>query len=163
MEIGDNLYRTLKLLHILGVVGFLGGLVTALYWKLGADRTGDAGFVARVHQRLRKADDRIIGPSALVTFAAGYIMVRGVGERIATTPFALWGLILMFLALGLWYLGMRRLQAGLAEEAESARAANQPLSRDYAKKSAAWVMCAFGAIALVVLVAILMIFRIPGA
>lgn len=156
-------YLPLKALHILGAMLFVGGLGTALYWKLSADRSNDPSFAAGVHKRLRKADAHLIGPGAIVTFAAGYIMVRFLGGRIAQHGFVLWGLILMFLALALWYLGMRRLGDQLVVEAESAAAARKPLPHDYAKKSAAWVGLASASVALVVLVVILMVFKLPSA
>ena len=149
-------------LHMLGVALFLGGLVAALFWKLAADRSGDPAFAAGVHERLRKMDGAVIGPGALVTFAAGYGMVRFFGHRIAETPFALWGLILMFLALGLWYFGMRRVGDSLVDEARAARDNRQPLSKDYAARSVAWLGCAFGAIGLVALTAVIMVFHFPG-
>lgn len=161
-DTASPLYLPLRLLHILGAMLFLGALSIALWWKLGADRAGDAGFAARTHRRLRAMDGQIVGPTALVTFAAGYAMVRFLGGRIAQHGFVLTGLILMFLALGLWYFGMRNLGVALAEMAESAEAARQPLGADYARKSAAWVLCAGGAVALVVLTAIAMVFRLPS-
>ena len=161
-DVGGTLYLTLKVLHLLGVVLFLGGLVTALYWKLGADRSADPSFAARVHRRIRKADAHLVGPGALVTFAAGYAMVRGFGSRIAERPFALWGLILMFTALAFWYFGMRRAGEKLAEEAEAAAANREPLAQAYAGRSVLWLTFAFLAAGLVAAVAVMMVFRYPG-
>lgn len=162
MAAADTLYLTLKVLHILGVVAFLGGLVTALFWKLGADRSLDPAFAAAVHRRIRRADALFVGPGALVTFAAGYAMVRGFGRRIGDTPFALWGLILMFTALAFWWFGMRPLGEKLAADAENARDNREALGRDYAKRSVGWLLSASAAVALVVLVAVFMVFRFPG-
>lgn len=159
---GHPLYLPLRLLHILGAMAFVGGLGLALWWKLQADRSGDPAFAARVHGRLRRMDGQIIGPAALLTFAAGYAMVRFLGGRIAHHGFVLWGLIGMFLALALWYFGMRRLSDQLEDEADAALANRQPLSRDYARKSAAWVASAGGAVALVLVVVVLMVFRLPA-
>lgn len=161
-QVGDALYLTLKVAHLLGVVAFLGGLAMAAYWKVAADRSGDPGHAARVHRRIRKMDKHVIGPGALVTFAAGYAMVRAFGSRIAERPFALWGLILMFAALGVWYFGQRRLTDKLAAEAEALEAHRQPLSPAYGKLSVAWLACGATAIGLVVLVAVMMVFRLPG-
>ena len=161
-EVGDALYLTLKLLHILGVVAFLGGLVLALYWKVGADRSGDPLFASRVHARIRRADAHLVGPGALVTFAAGYLMVRAFGSRIAERPFALWGLILMFTALAFWYFGMRRLGDQLVVEAEAAAANREPLTPAYGKRSVAWLACASVAILLVGAVTVMMGFTLPG-
>ena len=157
------LWPVLRFLHILGAMLFLGALATGLWWKLGADRAGDPGFAARVHRRLRKLDGQLIGPSALVVFATGYAMVRFFGGRIAQHMFVLFGLIWLFLALALWYLGMRNVGDKLAQDAESADAARQPLGRDYGRRSAAWVACAGGAVFFVVLAAMFMVFRLPSA
>ena len=161
-DVGGTLYLTLKALHIFGVVLFLGGLAGALYWKLGADRAADAAFAARVHRRIRRMDAHFVGPGALVTFVAGYAMVRGFGSRIAERPFALWGLILMFTALGFWYFGMRRLGDKLAEEAEASSLNREPLSQSYAGRSVLWLTFAFLAVGLVAAVAVMMVFRYPG-
>lgn len=156
------IYAALRLLHILAAMTFLGSLVTALWWKLGVDRTLDAAFAARTHRRLRKLDAQVLGPTALIIFASGYTMVRFFGGRIAQHLFVLFGLVFLFAALGFWYLGMRRLSDDLAKEAESAEARRAPLDHAYAKKSAAWVGCAGAAALFVVLAAVFMIFRLPS-
>ena len=155
-------YLPLRLVHLLGVVMPVGGLVTALLWKLAADRSGEPAFAARVHRTLRRMDGWLIGPGVLLTFAGGYAMVRFLGGRIAQHMFVLWGLIVMTLAVFLWYFGMRKLGDALAEEADVAAKSGQPLSLAYGKKSAAWVLCAGGAVALVIVVTILMVFRLPS-
>ena len=151
---GHPLYLPLRLLHILGAMVFLGALVVALWWKLGADRAGDAAFAAKTHRRLRQMDGQIIGPAAIVTFAAGYAMVRFLGGRIAQHLFVLFGLIFLFAALGLWYFGMRYAGEALADATA--------LDADYAKRSAIWVGSAGLAVALVVLAAVFMVFRLPS-
>lgn len=162
-EIGGPLYLFLKVLHLVGWVGFLGGLVMALYWKVSADRSGDPAFVARVHDRIRKMDKHIIGPGAFATFAAGYLMVRGFGRRIGETPFALWGLILMFVALAIWFFPMRKLAESLRKESEvTAAARGAVLGPKFGANSILWLACGFLAASLVVLVAIMMVYRFPG-
>lgn len=155
-------YLPLRSVHILGAMVFLGALVVALWWKLGADRSGDAAFAARTHRRLRKLDGQFIGPSALVTFAAGYAMVRFLGGRIAEHGFVLAGLIMLFSALGLWYFGMRNLGEKLAVDAESAEGARQNLGAEYAKRSAAWVGCGIAAVLIVVATVFVMVYGSAG-
>lgn len=159
---GHPLYLPLRLLHILGAMVFLGALLLAVWWKLGADRSGDPAFAARVHRRLRKADAQLVGPSAFVIFASGYAMVRFFGGRIAHHMFVLWGLILLTAAVALWYFGMRNLGESLAAEAEASETNRQPLSLAYAKRSAAWLSCALAAVALVVLTVVFMVYRLPS-
>lgn len=156
------LYLPLRTVHLLGVVLFLGGLVAALLWKLAADRSGDAAFAAKVHRTIRKLDGRVVGPGALLTFAGGYSMVRFLGGRISQHGFVLWGLILMFLALALWYFGMRRSGDDLADEAEAAAKGGQALTAAYAKRSVGWLASGAGALLLVLVVFILMVFRLPS-
>lgn len=156
------LYLPLRLAHILSAMVFLGALTVALWWKLRADRAGDPGFAARTHRTLRKMDGQILGPAALVTFASGYSMVRFLGGRISEHAFVLFGLIWLFLALAFWYFGMRNLGEKLAADAEAAEDARQPLGTDYGRRSAGWVGCAGAAIALVVLAAAFMVFRLPS-
>lgn len=144
------LYQPLRFLHILGAMVFLGALTVALWWKLGADRSGDAAFAAATHRRLRKMDGQVVGPAALVTFAAGYAMVRFLGGRISQHTFVLIGLVLMFSALGLWYFGMRGTGDRLADATS--------LDADYARRSAVWVGCASLSVLLVVATAAIMVF-----
>lgn len=149
-DYGHAFYQPLRLLHVLGAMVFLGALLVALWWKLGADRSGDAAFARATHARLRKMDGQIIGPAALVTFAAGYAAVRFLGGRIGQHTFVIVGLGLMTGAVGLWYFGMRGLGERLAEPG--------PLDADYAKRSAIWVACAGLAVTLVVATAAVMVF-----
>lgn len=161
-DLGHPLYLPLRSLHVLGAMAFLGALVVSAWWKLRADRSGDPAFAARSHRQLRKLDGQVIGPAALVTFAAGYAMVRFLGGRIAQHAFVLIGLILLFLALALWYFGMRNLGERLVVDAESAEAARQSLGADYARRSAAWLACAGGALLLVVATVFVMVYGGAG-
>ena len=161
-DLGHPLYLPLRSLHILGAMLFLGGLGVALWWKLRADRSGDPAFAARSHRQLRRLDGQLIGPSALLTFAAGYAMVRFLGGRIAQHTFVLIGLILLFSALAFWYFGMRNLGDKLAVDAESAESTRQSLGTEYAKRSAAWVGCAAVSILLVVATVFVMVYGAAG-
>lgn len=161
-DVGSPLYLPLRLLHILGAMLFLGALVTGLLLKLGADRSGDPAFAARLHRQLRRIDASVIGPAGVVIFASGYGMVRFLGGRILDHAFVLVGLITLTLALGLWYFGIRLMGQKLAEEADASVANRQALSADYARTSAGWVIAASLAIALVVATAIIMVFRLPS-
>lgn len=161
-DVSSAAFLPLKLLHILGAVLFLGGLATALYWKVSADRTNDSSHIARVHKRILLADKHLVGTGAFVTFAAGYAMVRFLGGKIGEHGFVLWGLILMFSALALWFFPMRRMGARLADEADACFLGKKPLSREFASKSVAWLTLGFLATSLVVVVAAMMVFHIPA-
>ena len=162
-DLGHPLYAPLRILHILGAMTYFGALAVALWWKLGVDRSGDAPFAARTHRRLRKLDGQLVGPAALVTFAAGYAMVRFLGGRISQHAFVIVGLVLLFASLGLWHFGMRKLGDRLAEDAESAEAQRMPLGPAYGRRSAMYVLSAGAALALVVAAVVVMVLGARGA
>ena len=49
------LYLALKALHILSVVLFLGNIITGVFWKVHADRTGDLRARAQALDGIIKA------------------------------------------------------------------------------------------------------------
>lgn len=162
-DLSSPFYAPLRLLHILGAMLFLGGLVAVAYWKVSADRTNDPGYIARVHERIRRADKHVVGTGAFLTFAAGYAMVRFLGGRIAEHGFVLWGMIVMFTALGVWYFPLRRMTQMLVRDAETAWLKKEALPREFAARSVAWLTLAFIAISLVVIVTGMMVFKLPSA
>lgn len=149
-DYSHTLYQPLRFLHILGAMVFLGALLVGLWWKLGADRTGDLATATGAHKRLRKLDGQLVGPSAFVTFAAGYAMVRFLGGKIGQHTFVIVGLALMTTALAFWYFGMRGTGDALADATA--------LDAEYARRSGVWVACAGLAVLLVVATAGVMVF-----
>lgn len=152
-------YYTLRLLHIVGSMLLTGALALMLVMKVGADRSGDPARAAGVHRAFQRGDVSVLALGGVLTFVGGYSMVRFLGGRIAQHWFAVWGLILLFVALGFWYFGTRRLNKRLAEEAESCVAGRQPLGHAYAKASVAWLACTVAAFAAMIVAAFVMVFR----
>ena len=50
------LYLVLKLVHIAGVVLFLGNITVGVFWKSYADRSGNIGFMATTMDGIIAAD-----------------------------------------------------------------------------------------------------------
>lgn len=154
----------LKLVHFVAVSFLLGGLGTQALWKLAADRSREPRRIADVHDTLLAVDRWVTGPSALVVFASGYVVIRilgGFGGSIAGAPWALWGLILLFLSLAIWYFGMRPTAHKLADLADDAVAKGVPLDREYASRSVTWLALWGVVVAIILVVAGLMVFK-PG-
>lgn len=152
-------YDTLRLLHIVGSMLLTGGFALAMVVKLSADRSGDPARAAGVHRALQRGDRLVLATGAALTFIGGYSMIRFLGGRISQHWFAVWGLILLFVAMGFWYFGPRRLNKRLAEEAESCVASRQPLGREYAKASVGWLAMTGAALAALLVAAFVMVFR----
>jgi uncharacterized membrane protein len=153
-------FLPLRFVHIVGAMALLGALLCYLVLKVQADRSGDPGHASRTHRGFRRADDVLIAPAALAVFAGGYSIIRFLGSKIAEHWFAIWGLILFFVALGFWYFGVRRLNKRLAEEADACAVQKQPLSTAYGAMSVAWLACASLAVLALLVAAFVMVFRV---
>lgn len=159
-DIGSPWFAPLRFLHMLGAMLLLGTLVCCLVLKLQADRAGDPAHASRTHEAFRKADSILVAPAALAVFAAGYAIIRFLGSRIAEHWFAFWGLILFFMAMGLWYFSVRPLNDKLSREADACAVQKQPLSVAYGKMSVAWLASTALAILALVLATLVMAFRV---
>jgi uncharacterized membrane protein len=67
-------YLTLKALHIVGVVLFLGNIITGVFWKVHADRLGDLAARAQALDGIIKADRWFTVPGVLLIIATGISM-----------------------------------------------------------------------------------------
>lgn len=154
----------LTLVHFVAVAILLGGLSAQAAWKTIADRSRDPRRIADAHDSLITLDRWFTGPSALVTFATGYGIIRVLGAfggSIAGAPWALWGLILLFAMLAIWYFVLRPTAHKLADLADDAVAKGENLGKEYGSRSATWLAAWGVAVALILVVAALMVFK-PG-
>ena len=67
-------YLALKALHIVSVVLFLGNIMTGVFWKVHADRTGDLRARAQALDGIIKADRWFTVPGVLLIVATGVSM-----------------------------------------------------------------------------------------
>ena len=91
------LYLSLKALHVIAAVLFLGNIITGIFWKAHADRLGDLGDLRARAQALDgiiRADRLFTSPGVLVILASGVALVL-VGRLSFLTPWIL-GSILLF-------------------------------------------------------------------
>jgi uncharacterized membrane protein len=65
------MYLTLKTLHILAVVLFLGNIITGVFWKAHADRTGDPRIMAHTLDGIIRSDRWFTIPGVLLIIAFG--------------------------------------------------------------------------------------------
>jgi uncharacterized membrane protein len=93
-------YSALKALHILAVAIFLGNVITGLFWKAHADRTGDPRFMAHTLDGIIRSDRwfTIPGVVAIVVFGLGGAIVGRL--PILGTPW-IWQSIVLFTVSGL--------------------------------------------------------------
>jgi uncharacterized membrane protein len=92
------LYLSLKALHIVSVVVFLGNIITGFFWKAHADRMGELRGRVQALEGLIRADRVFTSPAVFFILATGVALALTMGLPIFGTPWILWGLILFGIA-----------------------------------------------------------------
>ena len=89
------MYLVLKTVHVLAVVLFLGNIVTGVFWKAHADRTGDPRIIAHTLDGIIRSDRWFTIPGVVLIVASGVAAaVRG-GLPIFGTPW-IWQSLVLF-------------------------------------------------------------------
>ena len=133
------MYTTLKFLHILGVVLFVGNIITAALWKTRADRSGDLATVAYAQRTVALADWVFTLPGVLLVIIGGYGMA-------ITRPWPIHGIrwlelgqVLFWISALIWAVVLiptQRQLVAVSGEARKARA----LPPEFERLSGRWAM-----------------------
>jgi uncharacterized membrane protein len=141
-------------LHVSGVVLFLGNIVTAAFWKIHTERTGDLMGIQRVVKGVMVADYVFTLPGIVLILATGHWMAHQSG-------FPLFGLswlgisYMLFILAGLVW-GVILLPAQLKMIRESALSvAEGKLTKGYRKWSSIWN--GFGTLATLIPITIMLL------
>jgi uncharacterized membrane protein len=86
-------YFLLKSLHIVSVVLFLGNIITGVFWKIHADRTGDLRGRAQALDGLIKADRLFTVPAVMLIILTGVALAMTMQLPILGTKWILWALV----------------------------------------------------------------------
>ena len=155
--------QVLLALHILAAVVFIGNIITAAYWKVRADRSGNLETIAITARSLLQADYVFTAPGIVVLLVTGIGMVgmSAGGWARFQEPWLELSFALLIITDIIWLavlLPQLRRMVRLARDGADAGA----LDPEYHKASRIWSM--FGGIAtlLPILILLLMVFR-PGA
>ncbi|MEK9724994.1 MAG: DUF2269 family protein, partial [Rhodospirillaceae bacterium] len=107
-------YETAKLIHLAGVVLFLGNIVVTALWKTLADRKGDAGVIRFAHRLVIVTDWAFTGGgAALLSLGAGG-MVWIAGPDLFTETWVMVGTVLFGISGLLWASVLIPIQAAQA-------------------------------------------------
>ena len=134
-----NVYVHLKLVHMVGVILFMGSLVLGGWWKRRIDRSDDVGVVAFGQRQVSIAD--------LLFGLVGYVLVLVSGFLNAWwyfdyhgTFFLFWGLT-VFLGVGIsWGAVQIPAQRGQARLAREAAGDGEPLPERYRTLGRRWAV-----------------------
>lgn len=142
----DNSYLILKSLHILGAVIFLGNIIVTAWWKVMADRTGDAKIIAFAQRQVTLTDFVFTAGGAALVLTTGVGNAQLHGMDYWHIRWLAWGMSL-FVASGVVWVAVlipvQVIQARLAR----AFAAGGPIPPAYWRLGRLWM--GFGILATV--------------
>jgi uncharacterized membrane protein len=88
------MYLWLKFVHVLGVVMFLGNIVTGVFWHKHALATRDPRLLAHAMDGVRRSDRLFTMPGVFLILGSGiWAAIQG-GYPMLGTPWILWTIVL---------------------------------------------------------------------
>jgi uncharacterized membrane protein len=146
------LLQVLLAVHILSAIVFVGNIITAAFWKVRADRSGNLETIALTTRAVLIADRAFTGPGIVVLLGTGIAMVGLTDwERFQELWLGLSFVLLIVTAI-IWLAALIPLQVRMARLAR-AGAASGALDPAYRRASRLWAI--FGGIATLLPVVIL--------
>ena len=133
------MYLVLKLVHLIGVVLFLGNITAGVFWKYFADRSRSMAVMAHTIDSIIVADRVFTIPGIVILLAGGFGTAFVGGIPILSTGWLLWGLIAFILS-GLAFGPLSRTQRALSVAAHTGNL------DEYERLSSSWNL--WGTIAL---------------
>lgn len=152
------MYIWLKFAHVLGVVLFVGNIVTAALWKTRADRSGDLATVAFAQRTVALADRVFTVPGLLLLLIGGYGMAARRPWPLHGIRWLEWGQGLFWLTALIWIIVLIPTQRRLISVSEAGRKAGS-LPPEFARLSTRWAMWGGIATLLPIIALLLMVIK----
>jgi uncharacterized membrane protein len=112
-------YAAFKIVHLFGVVLFLGNIIVAAFWKELADRTGDARIIAYAQRLVTFTDWVFTGGGIVLLLIGGYGMAYVADLSLYGQRWLIWGQGL-FIASGIiWFAVLIPTQVAQARQAHA--------------------------------------------
>lgn len=147
-----SVYLIFKLVHLIGVVAFLGNITVGVFWKQHADRSRNPAIMAYTMDAIIRADRLFTIPGIIVLLIGGIGAAMVGGIPILSTGWILWGLIALILA-GLAFAPLSRAQRQIAA------AAHRHDMPEYERLSQRWNLWGTTALVLPFIAFVLMILK----
>ena len=154
------LLQILLALHLLSAVIFVGNIITAAFWKVRADRSGNLEAIALTTRTVLLADYVFTGPGIVVLLGTGIVMTGLTGWDRFQEPWLSLSLLLLIITGIIWAAILLPAQFRMARLAQQSVATGS-LDPGYHGVSKRWAI--FGGIAtlLPIVILFLMVFK-PG-
>lgn len=153
------MYLVFKTLHLLSVVIFLGNIITGVFWKAHADRTGDPRLMAHALDGIIRSDRWFTIPGVFGILVFG-VLAAIVGHLpLLRTPWILAGIVLFSLSGIAFGTQVAPLQVRLRALAQAGAAAGEWDRAQYHRLSRRWELWGLFAIVAPLAAFALMIFK----
>ncbi|MEQ9345020.1 MAG: DUF2269 family protein [Thalassospira sp.] len=130
-------YFTVKFIHVLGVVLFLGNIIVSAVWKMQADRTKNPVIIAFACRLVNMTDLLFTAFGSALIVIGGIGLFHATGIALSDAPHLTIGISLFGMAAVLWITGLLPLQiymSKLAERAVNEGATEMPQSYEKCRK-----------------------------
>jgi len=151
-------YLALKSIHVLGVMLFLGNIITGVFWKMHADRSGDLRVRAQVLAGIIRSDQLFTLPAVGLIIVTGVLAAMMAHMPMLRTPWIAWGLGLFLLSGMVFSMRVGPLQKKLLACVEAGIAGKWDPAA-YEKLSRAWLTWGWVATGAPLIVVFLMVFK----
>lgn len=108
-------YQYLKMLHIVGVIMFVGNIMVTALWKAMADRTRDAKIIAFAQRLVTLTDLIFTGFGAGLVFVSGFLMAYKYFDNFLSIKWIAWGLGLFIISGIIWITALVPIQIKQAQ------------------------------------------------
>ncbi|MEQ8392857.1 MAG: DUF2269 family protein [Thalassospira sp.] len=113
-------YFTVKFIHVLGVILFLGNIIVSAVWKMQADRTRNPVIIAFACRLVNMTDLLFTAFGSALIVIGGIGLFHATGIAISDAPHLTIGISLFGMAAVLWITGLLPLQIYMSKLAERA-------------------------------------------
>jgi uncharacterized membrane protein len=152
------MFLFLRLLHLLGVIVFVGNILTAALWKTRADASGDLRAIAYAQRGVMFADYVFTAPGAALILITGLWMADLSDRNILQSGWLLTALVLLGVTLLVWLFELLPVQRRLIRVADEAARTGQ-LDPVFNRLSLRWTIFGMLATLLPLVNVYLMVFK----
>jgi uncharacterized membrane protein len=112
-------YNAFKVVHLFGVVIFLGNIIVTALWKVMADRTGEPAIIAYAQRLVTLTDWVFTAGGVLFILVGAYGMAGLAGLDLRGTPWLIWGQTLFVISGLIWVFILIPTQIAQARQARA--------------------------------------------
>ncbi len=150
-------YLIFKTLHILFAIIFLGNIISAIFWKLHSDKSGDPKIIANTLRGIIKADKIFTMPGVIGVLVFGFAN-QGIGGIPIDSAWILWSIVLYVVSGAAFMIKVSPLQKKMLILAEAGTTGNFDAAA-YRNYSLDWNIWGIVATVTPLVAVILMVFK----